>query len=531
MVDIKYPNVTVNTAIRMLDTGDAVTGLPRSVIVGRLNKGPEVPTTVRSWSEFQRIFGGYGENQYTEDQGGGVVLSKTSHMVDGAFLFFANSPSTTNSQLIVVRVPGKGAAAATTADLAGTDSTPVVLTATSTGEWANSYCVRVSEAKEPGRTGTYLIEVGTVGSTKRSGPVIGTVVERFVVSLDPNAGNYVNRVLNNSAIVKVDFRPEVGKTNTLALATVALGGGLNEEDGETTEVGWGGIPGADALLSSDGTSGQLSLLDDLNGSFTIASPGVVNGEAQGVLNAWATNRADSFAVLDADNVAPDQAMDVSPTGLGAGFSACYYPWIEVVDPVQSTSIRNTRTMPPSGAVLAAFSVNDSKYGVWKSPAGTNTRINALRPSYRLSEAQMSKLHENSINVIRRVNGTGVCVMGARTLSGSFDADKYISVRRSLSYITSSLKRLTEFALFQPNGPDLWEEITVRVQNWLGLYFQAGALRGAREPEAFYVKCSRENNSPLSIQLGEVHIEVGVAVEFPAEFVVIDLIQYQTDVKI
>jgi phage tail sheath protein FI len=52
----------------------------------------------------------------------------------------------------------------------------------------------------------------------------------------------------------------------------------------------------------------------------------------------------------------------------------------------------------------------------------------------------------------------------------------------------------------------------------------GGLRGDTAAQAFYVKCDVENNPNESIAQGEVHIEVGVALQYPAEFVVINLSQ-------
>ncbi len=136
---------------------------------------------------------------------------------------------------------------------------------------------------------------------------------------------------------------------------------------------------------------------------------------------------------------------------------------------------------------------------------------------------------NPINVIRRVNTIGPCIMGGRTLDQR-QSDRYVGIRRSLSFVRSSLQSLLEYALFEPNGPDLWADVTARLENFLGLYYQRGALRGAREPEAFYVTCDATNNPPSSVAAGELHVTVGVAVEYPAEFVIIDLVQHQESVR-
>jgi phage tail sheath protein FI len=56
------------------------------------------------------------------------------------------------------------------------------------------------------------------------------------------------------------------------------------------------------------------------------------------------------------------------------------------------------------------------------------------------------------------------------------------------------------------------------------YRNQGGLRGATPAEAFFVKCDAENNTADQIAQGQVNIEVGVALQYPAEFVVITLSQ-------
>jgi phage tail sheath protein FI len=55
-------------------------------------------------------------------------------------------------------------------------------------------------------------------------------------------------------------------------------------------------------------------------------------------------------------------------------------------------------------------------------------------------------------------------------------------------------------------------------------WQSGALFGATAEEAFVVKCDAENNPPELRDLGQVVIEIGVAVTKPAEFVIFRLTQ-------
>ena len=56
----------------------------------------------------------------------------------------------------------------------------------------------------------------------------------------------------------------------------------------------------------------------------------------------------------------------------------------------------------------------------------------------------------------------------------------------------------------------------------GLLAQSGGLQGNTSTDAFYVICDATNNTASTIQQGIVNIEVGVALQDPAEFVVISV---------
>ena len=52
----------------------------------------------------------------------------------------------------------------------------------------------------------------------------------------------------------------------------------------------------------------------------------------------------------------------------------------------------------------------------------------------------------------------------------------------------------------------------------------GALFGASEEQAFFVRCDAETNPPESIDEGKVVVEVGIAPVKPAEFVIFRISQ-------
>jgi phage tail sheath protein FI len=60
---------------------------------------------------------------------------------------------------------------------------------------------------------------------------------------------------------------------------------------------------------------------------------------------------------------------------------------------------------------------------------------------------------------------------------------------------------------------------------LAEFWRQGNLKGETAADAFYVTCNSSNNTAVSIDNGEVRIEVGVALQYPAEFIVINLSQW------
>jgi phage tail sheath protein FI len=129
-----------------------------------------------------------------------------------------------------------------------------------------------------------------------------------------------------------------------------------------------------------------------------------------------------------------------------------------------------------------------------------------------------------INAIRNIPGAGIVVMGARNLTKETGTNRYIGPRRSLIYIKKQMETITQFALFENNNETLWARLTTALSVFLNDYRNQGGLKGDIPDEAYYIKCDSENNTAASIANGLVNIEIGVSLERPAEFVVINLSQ-------
>lgn len=209
---------------------------------------------------------------------------------------------------------------------------------------------------------------------------------------------------------------------------------------------------------------------------------------------------------------------------GDSYVAAYTPWIIVPNPKQAGA---TITIPPGGAVAGVMSRIDTTTGVFRAPAGIIAQItNAVGVDTKFSDSELGDLNSSNINVTRPVTGTGIAIMGARTRK-LYGADRYVSARRTLIYIKESLRRSTSYALFENNDQRLWSQLTMTAERILRPLWEAGGLRGNSAKDAYYITCDETVNTPSVIASGEVRLECGVALEYPAEFIVIRVTQFES----
>lgn len=239
---------------------------------------------------------------------------------------------------------------------------------------------------------------------------------------------------------------------------------------------------------------------------------------------YASERGDVFVVVDpvpGASVSTELQVVENYDAATRNFGAVYYPQIVVSDPV--SRVGGTKTIAPGGAVTALYINADAQKGPQQTPAGVNARVNPAVSVYSLTNSEYTEVYEAGLklNIIRFMPGAGIVVMGGRTMSDD-NEDKYISVRRSLQYLTRALTNITQFAIFEPNDEVLWGRVRSVVDSFLYGFWNRGGLKGATAAQAYYVKCDSEINTSSSVDAGELRIEVGVALQKPAEFVIIKL---------
>jgi len=331
-----------------------------------------------------------------------------------------------------------------------------------------------------------------------------------------------------SALLPPGDSPDIAALERGVRNTVTLDGGNDgQRPGPTEYAGKGDPSGAD--LYRTGLK-QLEALEDIS---IVAAPGstanydAFRDEANaiiGLLLAHAENMRYRIAVVDS---APNHSisdMRKVRAKLSSKYGAIYFPWVKIFDPVT----RRTITLPPSGFVAGIYARNDINRAVYKAPANEVVNL-ALGFEMLLSKPQQDVLNPEGINCFRFFEGRGMLLWGARTLSSDPEW-KYVSLRRYFAYLERSIDVGTQWAVFEPNGPRLWDNVRRTIADFLLNEWQMGALLGDKPEQAFFVKCDRTTMSQNDLDNGRLVCLIGVAVVKPAEFVIFRIGQKTADSK-
>ncbi|GAB5417185.1 MAG: hypothetical protein Crog4KO_20510 [Crocinitomicaceae bacterium] len=182
-------------------------------------------------------------------------------------------------------------------------------------------------------------------------------------------------------------------------------------------------------------------------------------------------------------------------------------------------------LPPSGFMAGIYTTVDNSDGVWKAPANV-TPIGASGLTININEAQQENLNVDavsgkSVNCIRHFNGLGILVWGARTLDGNSQDWRYISVRRTITFIEQSCKNACRSYVFQPNDKNTWESVKAMLNSFLTGLWKEGALMGSKASDAFSVQVGLGSTMTSDdIANGYMNIAIQLALIHPAEFIVI-----------
>jgi phage tail sheath protein FI len=187
-------------------------------------------------------------------------------------------------------------------------------------------------------------------------------------------------------------------------------------------------------------------------------------------------------------------------------------------------------LPPSAAMAGAYTMVDSAASVAQSPANISLG-SVIAPAININNDNQEDLNlplnGKAVNAIRTFQGKGVLVWGARTLEGNSKDYRYISVRRTMTFLEQSIKSAAEAFVFAPNNATTWSTLSATVSSFLSNQWQSGLLAGQSAEDAFVVEIGLgATMTPNDILDGILKMTVKVAITRPAEFIVITFEQQQ-----
>lgn len=331
-------------------------------------------------------------------------------------------------------------------------------------------------------------------------------------------------------------------------------------------------------ISKDALIGGLTLLEKQDEptlivipEATLLQPDDFGAVAQAALQ-HCDKLKDRFAILDvreqasADPINSKSELDAARQRYGAdnlSYGAAYYPFLNTtisalfddasitVDPaipgqaaavtvkLDSLKASNTGlynrirrlladlrvTLPPSPGIAGAYVSVDRDRGVWKAPANVGLQA-VISPVDLMTDEQQGTFNIDattgkSINAIRSFTGRGTVVWGARTLAGNDNEWRYVPVRRLFITIEESVKKATNFAVFEPNDASTWLKVKGMIESYLYTLWEQGALQGSKSESAYFVNVGLGRTmTAQDILNGLLKVEIGIAAVRPAEFIIL-----------
>jgi uncharacterized protein len=219
--------------------------------------------------------------------------------------------------------------------------------------------------------------------------------------------------------------------------------------------------------------------------------------------------------LDGKTIAAAIAATDTPTSTA---------WLAVEKNVRESLTKLTIVLPPSSTIAGVYASVDRDRGVWKAPANVSL-TGVAKPSVTITNDEQDLLNVDSsgksINAIRAFTGKGILVWGSRTLAGNDNEWRYVPVRRLFIMVEESVRKATEFVVFEPNDANTWLRVKTMIENFLLNLWKDGALAGAVPKDAFFVKVGlNQTMTAQDILEGKLIVEIGMAAVRPAEFIIL-----------
>ena len=270
---------------------------------------------------------------------------------------------------------------------------------------------------------------------------------------------------------------------------------LSTEKTVNLKMGVDDIPDKDDYIGNQALKTGLYALDNLDniGILTIPdAPIIYDGTGADAtknihlaVQTYITARQDIFYIMTSEfgETPSTVTSTLDNWGLDNRFTAFYYPWIKIDDPLTGS----TKYIPPAGDMAGVYArVDNGDEGVHKAPAN-EILYTAIGLEYDVNTNEQAVLNPKGINVIRKPEGRAIKIYGARTISLNQDY-KWIHKRRTYIMLWKSIvNALKPWAPFMVYAPDKVSKILTAIKGFFNKYdrrfVRNGSLFDMNNPSA------------------------------------------------
>jgi len=397
----------------------------------------------------------------------------------------------------------------------------------------------LAEGKDPGAYGNDLSVVvedatsGTAGDFNLLVEDDGVVVESWPnLSTSPTAVRYFETIVNHATT----------GSNLIRLTDQELGGNPRPTNQEVTlTTGNDGLTslGDNDFIGHYDPDGSVALqcLVAVPELTLVSAPGRATAAVQGALVTFCDDTRDGevFAVLDPpESQSASQIITYFETTAAlleaTEQAGMYWPWVKIINPSKTVYGNDeTITVPPCGHVMGVMARTAAAHpgGIYDPPAGIERGqlrgVVGFETDSVLLESVRDWVYPKRINPLTTQPGFPRYIDGSRTAksSGNFP---FVAERLGVNFIKRSVKNGIQWVRHSNNTEALRRRVKRSVTAFLLTQMRNGAFRSMVPDEAFYVDVSDELNPPSEIFAGRLNLEIGLATNKPAEFVVIGITQ-------
>jgi hypothetical protein len=252
-------------------------------------------------------------------------------------------------------------------------------------------------------------------------------------------------------------------------------------------------------------------------------PGIYSTKVADYAISKVEDRADAFYVMDISGSSDvDVVQNIKNRSLDTNYAGCYYPDVNVFDPVNN----KVKRLPAAAAAAAAIAYNDRVAYAWFAPAGLNRAgLNESVIGFKvtslvdqLKQSERDNLYENRVNPIARFPDVpeGV-IWGQKTLQLKSSALDRINVRRLMIKAKKLVASAVKFLVFEPNNAATQTRFRQLVNPILADIQQKQGL------EVFKVVMDSTTNTPDLIDRNVMAGKIFLVPTKSAEYISIDFV--------